>query len=178
MYQQTLILDLDDTLIHCNKYFKQSRNEFVRRMKEWFRSISVKEIKQKQLEIDLKSIEKHGLHSSRYPDSLVATYLYFCKELKKGLKVSEMEQVRKIGEQVFEIEVEPFPDMYEVLDKLKEDGHQMYLFTGGDYQNQSRKINQLKLEPYFKKGVFIFEHKNKKALKKVLRNIGSDITST
>ncbi|WP_066394205.1 HAD family hydrolase [Neobacillus mesonae] len=178
MNQQTLILDLDDTLIHCNKYFKQAGNEFAKRMKEWFKNISVKEVKQKQLEFDLKSINKHGLHSSRYPESLVTTYLYFCKQFNKGLKANEIEQVRKIGESVFKIEVEPFPEMYEVLDKLIEDGHHLHLFTGGDHKNQYRKIKQLKLEPYFQNGVFIFEHKNQKALKKVLRKINSEKKST
>ncbi|MCM3571397.1 HAD family hydrolase [Neobacillus mesonae] len=173
MNQQTLILDLDDTLIHCNKYFKQSRNEFVKWMMRWFKNLSEKEIKEKLLELDLESIKKHGLHSSRYPDSLAATYLYFCKKYKKGLRAKEIEQVRKIGEHVFEIEVEPFPEMYDVLEKLKKDGHNLYLFTGGDHKNQYRKIKQLNLQPYFKDGVFIFEHKNTKALKNVLKKINA-----
>lgn len=171
MNQQTLILDLDDTLIHCNKYFEQAKNEFVKKIKEWIKTPSDEEIKQKQLEIDLKSVEIHGLLSEKFPESLVATYFYFCQKYGKGIKANEIEQVRNIGRSVFETEVEPFPYMYDVLNKLQEDGHQLYLFTGGDVKNQTRKIKQLGLETYFEERVYISQHKNNKALKKVINKI-------
>jgi putative hydrolase of the HAD superfamily len=178
MNQQTLILDLDDTLIHCNKYFKEAGQKFFKQIKEWFKSLSIEEIKQKQLEFDLKSVEKHGLHSSGYVESLVNTYKYYCERFRRGFKANEIEKVREIGQSVFKREVEPFPNMYEVLNKLKDEGHQLYLFTGGDEENQQRKIDQLDLEPYFKNGIFIYQHKNKKALNKVLKSINTDIKST
>lgn len=171
MNQQTLILDLDDTLIHCNKYFTQAKNEFVKKIKEWMITPSEEEILQKQLEIDVKSVEIHGLLSEKFPESLVATYFYFCQKYCKGIKANEIEQVRNIGRSVFEIEVEPFPYMYDVLNKLQEDGHQLYLFTGGDVKNQTRKISQLGLEHYFEDRVFISKHKNNKTLQKVLNKI-------
>lgn len=34
------------------------------------------------------------------------------------------------------------------------------------------------MEPYFKNGIFIYQHKNKKALNKVLKSIKTDIKST
>lgn len=177
MNQQTLILDLDDTLIHCNKYFTQAKNEFVRKMKEWMITPSEKEIMQKQLEIDLKSVEIHGLLSEKFPESLIATYFYFCQKYGKGIKASEIEHVRKIGRSVFETEVEPFPCMYDVLNQLQEDGHQLYLFTGGDVKNQTRKIRQLGLEHYFEDRVFISQHKNSKALQKVINKIPANKSS-
>lgn len=177
MNQQTLILDLDDTLIHCNKYFTQAKNEFVKNIKEWIKTPSDEEILQKQLEIDLKSVEIHGLVSEKFPESLVTTYIYFCHKYGKGIKANEIEQVRNIGQSVFETEVEPFPYMYDALNKLQEDGHQLYLFTGGDIKNQTRKILQLGLEAYFDNRVFISQHKNNKALQKVLNKIPSNKNS-
>jgi putative hydrolase of the HAD superfamily len=174
MNQQTLIMNLDDTLIHCNKYFEQSKMEFVELIKKWFITIRAEKIKQKQLELDLKSVKEHSLDSSKYPDILVSTYLHFCKKYGKGLKVEEIELIRKIGHSVFEIEVEPYPYMYEVLSKLREDGHILYLFTGGDKRNQMRKITQLGLQSYFNDRIFIFEHKNSKTLEQVLKKIHSD----
>lgn len=177
MNQQTLILDLDDTLIHCNKYFTQAKNDFVKKMKEWMITPSEEEIMQKQLEIDLKSVEIHGLLSEKFPESLVATYFYFCQKYCKGIKANEIEQVRKIGRSVFEKEVEPFPYMYDVLNKLQEDGHQLYLYTGGDVKNQTRKISQLGLEHYFEDRVYISQHKNNKALQKVINKIPANKSS-
>ncbi|NYE08483.1 putative hydrolase of the HAD superfamily [Bacillus niacini] len=177
MNQQTLILDLDDTLIHCNKYFEQAKNEFVKKIKEWIKTPSDEEIKQKQLEIDLKSVEIHGLLSEKFPETLIATYFYFCQKYRKGIKANEVEQVRTIGRRVFETEVEPLPYMYDVLNQLQQDGHQLYLFTGGDVKNQTRKIRQLALEPYFQERVYISQHKNSKALQKVINKIPANKNS-
>lgn len=174
MNQQTLIMDLDDTLIHCNKYFVESRNRFANVMKKWFKTLSKDEILQKQSEIDIKSVEQHGLHSSRYTESLVATYRYFCQIIGRKMKASEINQVQKIGQSVFQRKVKPFPNMYEILDTLHSDGHQLYLFTGGDEENQKRKITQLALTDYFEERIFIFEHKNTEAMQQVIDKINAD----
>lgn len=178
MEKQTLIFDLDDTLIHCNKYFRATINTFVSTMQQWFSTLPADEIKEKQLQIDLESIEQHGLHSSRFPESLVSTYKFFCEKQKKEIKETEIEEIRKIGVSVFEIEVQPFPYMYEVLSTLQNEGHELYLFTGGDEENQSRKVVQLELETYFGNRVFIFEHKNTEALQTVLQTIRSNPKQT
>lgn len=174
MNQQTLILDLDDTLIHCSKYFIQSKNEFADQMQNWFDFLSKEEILQKQLEIDVKNVDKHGLHSSLYPESLVLTYKYFCVKYGRALKKREIDLVRRIGQEVFKLEVQPFPYVYDVLESLQEDGHRLYLFTGGDMKNQRRKIDQLGLDRYFENRVFIQQHKNSSTMKKVLNKIDSD----
>ncbi|WP_066064426.1 HAD family hydrolase [Neobacillus soli] len=178
MNQQTLILDLDDTLIHCTKYFAESKNRFANQMKKWFKSISKEEIIEKQLEIDLNHVAEQGLHSSVYPQSLVLTYQYFCGKVGRKVKESEINQIRNIGKMVFQRRVKPFPYMYEILDLLQEDGHQLYLYTGGDEANQKRKIGQLGLHDYFEKGIFIDEHKNTPALQKVLNKITADNRNT
>ncbi|PLS18090.1 HAD family hydrolase [Bacillus sp. M6-12] len=178
MKPQTLIFDLDDTLIECNKYFRDATSEFAEQMHEWFPNVTKEEIKEKQLEIDIKSIEKYGLNSSRFPESLVNTYKYYCEKQGREVKDSEIESVRIIGLKVFQIEVQAFPYMYEVLNELREDGHHLYLFTGGDKANQSRKIIQLELETYFEDRVFISNHKNADALKKVLEKVKCSREST
>lgn len=180
MNQQTLILDLDDTLIHCNKYFVESRNSFGNVMRKWFKSKSLtkKEILQKQSELDIKAVEQHGFHSSLYIQSLVATYKYYCETFERKMKSAEINQVEKIGQSVFQRKVKPFPYMYEILDTLQAEGHQLYLFTGGDVINQHRKITQLGLTAYFEERIFIFEHKNTATLQQVLNQINSDKKKT
>ncbi|PLT33909.1 HAD family hydrolase [Bacillus sp. V5-8f] len=178
MRKQTLIFDLDDTLIHCNKYFRASINSFVDKMQNWFPLLTSEEITQKQFEIDIKSIAEYGLNSSRFPESLVSTYTFFSEKHQQKIEKEKIDTVRKIGQQVFEIEVQPFPYMYEVLNELKEEGHNLYMYTGGDKENQTRKIVQLELEAYFGKKVFIYEHKNTEALKEVLQIINADPKTT
>ncbi|MDN3015389.1 HAD family hydrolase [Paenibacillus sp. BSR1-1] len=178
MNQQSLIMDLDDTLIHCSKYFRKSKNQFADQMLDWFHSATKEEILQKQLEIDLKNVEEFGLHSSLYPESLVLTYKYFCVKYGRGISDFEIKHVHSIGQSVFQIDVQPFPYLYEVLERLQEDGHDLVLFTGGDEENQRRKINQLGLENYFGDRVFICEQKNSYALQMVLDEIATEKYST
>ncbi len=180
MNQQTLILDLDDTLIHCNKYFVESRNRFANVMKKWFKSksLSKQEILQKQSDIDIKGVEQHGLHSSLYTQSLVATYRYYCEKFGRKMKGAEIDQVEKIGQSVFQRKVKPFPYMYEILDTLQAEGHQLSLFTGGDKINQYRKVTQLGLTDYFEERIFIFEYKNTATLQQLLNKINADKKNT
>jgi putative hydrolase of the HAD superfamily len=178
MNQQTLILDLDDTLCHCNKYFRKSRNEFTTLLLDFFPFLSREEILEKQNEIDLKGIERFGFASSQYPKSLVLTYRYFCAQYRRKMEHEEIEHVHRIGQKVFQTKVQPLPYMYETLDELLKDGHSLYLFTGGDRANQLRKIKQLGLDTYLKKRVYIYEHKNKQALQKVLHSIKPEKKST
>ncbi|ULT59648.1 HAD family hydrolase [Neobacillus drentensis] len=178
MNQQTLIFDLDDTLIRSNKYFKRAENEFVKQLKEWFEQVPIEEIKEKHNEYHLNYLEKYGLHSSKYPETLEATYMHFCKKYKKELRINEIKLIHEMGQSLFKIKVEPLPHMYKVLKKLKADHHQLFLYTGGDIENQCRKITQLDLEPFFEEGIFIFENKNKMALQKVLNKICAEKNST
>jgi putative hydrolase of the HAD superfamily len=59
--------------------------------------------------------------------------------------------------------------MNETLQRLKKEGHELYLHTGGDEPNQRRKITQLELATFFEHRVFISEHKDTTALKDIMK---------
>ncbi|WP_129726367.1 HAD family hydrolase [Ectobacillus funiculus] len=174
MQKQNILFNLDDTLAYCNRYFNQVIGEFADQMTIWFDSITKEEIEQKQLEIDLESINEHGLTSERFPESFVGTYHYFCGLTGKEKNTSDIEFLRELGFKVFKIPVEPIPFMNETLQQLKEAGHQLYLHTGGDEANQRRKITQLELTTYFEHRIFISEHKDTTALSNILKTIDAD----
>jgi putative hydrolase of the HAD superfamily len=174
MQKQTILFNLDDTLSYCNRYFNQVIGEFADLMITWFGSITKEEIKQKQLEIDVAAIREHGLKSERFPESFVGTYKYYCDLTEKEKKKDEIQYLRELGFKVFEIPVEPIPYMNETLQHLKEDGHELYLHTGGDQANQRRKIAQLELVTYFEHRIFISEHKDTTALSDILKTINAD----
>ncbi|HWO95285.1 MAG TPA: HAD family hydrolase [Bacillus sp. (in: firmicutes)] len=174
MQKQNILFNLDDTLVECNIYFGQIIEEFADQMTKWFDSLTKEEIKQKQLEIDLKSIDEHGLKSERFPESFVHTYQHFCNLTGKKQNKSDIELLRELGFKVFQIPVEPLPYMNETLQRLKEAGHELYLHTGGDEANQRRKIAQLELTTYFEHRIFISEHKDTTALSDILKTIDAD----
>lgn len=174
MQTQTILFNLDDTLIYCNRYFNRVSEIFLHQMAEWFNSLSAEEIRQKQLEIDLKTIDKYGLLSDRFPESFVDTYEYFCSLTGKEKKKREIDSLRELGLSVFKIPVEPVPFMDETLKQLKAAGHKLYLHTGGDEPNQQRKITQLELTTYFEHRIFISTYKDTSALSDILKTIRAD----
>jgi putative hydrolase of the HAD superfamily len=171
MQKQTILFNLDDTLVYCNRYFNRVIEGFLEQMIIWFDTVSKEEIRQKQLQIDLSAINKYGLKSERFPESFVETYTYFCGKTGKERQKSEMDSLRELGFQVFKIPVEPIPYMNETLQQLKDAGHKLYLHTGGDVANQRRKITQLELSVFFGNRIFISEYKDTTALSDILKTI-------
>jgi putative hydrolase of the HAD superfamily len=178
MKKQNILFNLDDTLSYCNRYFNLVIDEFADQMMAWFNSISEEEIKKKQLQLDVAAISEHGLKSDRFPESFVGTYQYFSDITGREKKKDEIHFLRDLGFKVFEIPVEPIPHMNETLQRLKEDGHELYLHTGGDEANQRRKITQLELTTFFEHRIFISEHKDTTALSDILKTIKADPSVT
>ncbi|ULT59515.1 HAD family hydrolase [Neobacillus drentensis] len=174
MQKQNILFNLDDTLSYCNRYFNLVIDEFADQMMTWFKSITEEDIKQKQLQLDVAAISVHGLKSDRFPESFVGTYKYYCDLTGREKKKDEIQYLRELGFKVFEIPVEPIPYMNETLQRLKEEGHELYLHTGGDEPNQHRKITQLELTTYFEHRIFISEHKDTTALSDILKTIKAD----
>jgi putative hydrolase of the HAD superfamily len=174
MKKQNILFNLDDTLSYCNRYFNLVIDEFTDQMMSWFDLITEEDIKQKQLQLDLAAISEHGLKSDRFPESFVGTYKYYCDLTEREKKNDEIQYLRELGFKVFEIPVEPIPYMNETLQRLKEEGHELYLHTGGDEANQRRKITQLELTTFFEHRIFISEHKDTTALSDILKTIKTD----
>ncbi|WP_281889139.1 HAD family hydrolase [Paenibacillus sp. YYML68] len=178
MDKQTIIFNLDDTLIHCNKYFNAAIAQFAERMSEWFDGVTVYAAKEKQLELDLISVQKNGLTIEHFPQSFVDVYRYYAKERGQEPEADRIKQLTELGYSVFETPVEPLPDLYLTLERLKHEGHDLYVHTGGDERNQLRKIAQLELGVYFETRIFVSLHKDTEALRKMLDSIQPDIRNT
>lgn len=178
MPKQNIIFNLDDTLIECNKYFNLVNDRFAAMMAGWFKDIAPDAIKTKQMELDLVSIDKNGLTVEHLPQSFVGTYQFFCAQTGKKPQEKDVQALTDLGYSVFTIPVEPFPFMYETLQQLKEQGHDLYLHTGGEEKNQRRKIAQLQLAAYFDNRIFISRHKDLQALVKIMNQMQFDPSVT
>lgn len=167
---QQIIFDLDDTLVHCNKYFDLILGQYFELISDWFgdEGPTTQEVRSKQAEIDVETVSTSGLASDNFPKSLIATYRYFCAKYNCPADPYQEQQLMKLGLSVYDQEIEAYPGMVETLDLLKQDGHELYLYTGGDDTIQQRKIDQMKLGVYFDDRIFIRQHKNVEALENIL----------
>lgn len=179
-FKQHIMFDLDDTLIHCNKYFGLVLGEFYELMHHWLgnETVTTGEIRQKQIDIDVDQVNRTGFSSGNFPKSLIETYRYFCRKLGRPIHLEEEQELNKLGLSVYEREVEPYPGMVETLETLQKDGHRLYLYTGGETAIQQRKIDQMKLSDYFDDRIYITQHKNEASLENILRNGSFDRSST
>lgn len=169
-FKQQIIFDLDDTLVYCNKYFELILTQFADMLTDWLASdrITTKDIRSKQIEIDVAGVQKIGFASHHFPESLIDTYRYFCNELYRNTEVSEEDLLMELGMSVYEQEIEPYPGMVDTLSLLQQQGHELFLYTGGETVIQQRKIEQMRLADYFQDRIFIRQHKNVEALEEIL----------
>lgn len=180
MKQQTILFDLDDTLIHCNKYFDAVLDQFADQLSTWFAAnrLQAEEIKKKQLEIDIAGVNLHGFTIDHFPASLVETYAYFSNLYGRSRSKDEEEELLRLGHSVYELEVEPYPGMVETLEQLREAGHNLHLYTGGVTAHQHKKIKSVKLERYFGDRIFVRQHKTADALESIVQEQGFDRRNT
>ncbi|XID94464.1 HAD family hydrolase [Paenibacillaceae bacterium WGS1546] len=178
--KQTILFDLDDTLVYCNKYFHAVLDRFARQMEIWFGGAGVKaaDVAAKQIEIDVAGIRIHGFMSEHFPQSLVDTYRYFRDLTGRASSPFEEESIRKLGNSLYELEIEPYPAMEETLETLAGRGHELHLYTGGDYAIQLRKIESMRLERYFDNRIYVRQHKNAEALDRILTDGRFDRSNT
>ena len=168
--KQTILFDLDDTLIHCNKYFYQVIDQFAASMLSWFGpyGVTTEAIRDKQTEIDIAGIDILGFKSDHFPQSFLETYRHFADLTGRRLDTSEENWLWKLGRSVYDLEAEPYPNMQETLDALASSGHELHLYTGGELLIQNRKIERLQLQRYFDKRIYVRRHKNVEALEEII----------
>lgn len=171
MSKQTILFDLDDTLIHCNKYFDQVLDSFAGLMLRWFADyrLTAEEVKQKQYEIDSAGVHALGFAAGHFPHSLVETYEYFSAQTGRPTAEHERAQLTTLGKSVYEFpEIEPYPNVTETLDALSERGHHLFLYTGGDPDIQTAKVTRMGLDAYFGDRLFVSAHKTTDVLESIL----------
>lgn len=169
--KQQIMFDLDDTLIHCNKYFYLVIDQFIDAMTTWFAGfgpITVESIRDKQMEIDIACVAVSGFKSEHFPQSFVDTYTHFSHLTGRKRSSSEEIFLWKLGLSVYEHETEPYPQMEQTLFSLAEAGHELHLYTGGELLIQRRKIERLQLDRYFESRIYIRRLKNNDALEDIL----------
>ncbi|PWK11485.1 HAD family hydrolase [Tumebacillus permanentifrigoris] len=170
--KQHILFDLDDTLIHCNRFFNEARSEFMAAMQSFFTEypIEAKLIDDTQQHIDLSGIEQHGLGKHRFPESLVATYRLMCDKYGKTPLQAEEQELEAIGYGVYTKPVELYPHAHETLEVLSKEGHELYLYTGGDLEIQTSKVLRAGLDQIFpEQRRFVSEHKNRSVLARIMQ---------
>jgi putative hydrolase of the HAD superfamily len=179
-YKQTILFDLDDTLIYCNKFFELVIDQFVDQMDTWFHSFKLdhQELKQRQNDIDMARVLKLGFAPGHFPMSLVDTYSYYSDMTGRARYQDEMDRLVELGKSVYSHNIEPLPNMEETLYSLQSEGHSLHLYTGGDRTVQMRKVHEAGLERFFSDRIYVTNHKNTSFLASIVKDKALSPAST
>lgn len=181
MPKQTILFDLDDTLIHCNKYFDIVLVQFADLMTTWFKGyrLTEDEVRSKQSELDIAGVHKLGFTAEHFPQSFLETYDYFSAQTGRNPSEEERQQLYKLGKSVYEFpDIEPYPDMTETLERLQHAGHELFLYTGGEAAIQQGKVKKMELDAFFGDRLFISSHKTTEVLESILTKSRFDRNTT
>lgn len=180
MNKQTILFDLDDTLIYCNKFFDLVIDQFADQMEMWFHThhIPLAEIKKKQAEIDLERVLQCGFAPNHFPESFVETYEFYSDMTGRTKSEGEITRLYELGKSVYGHSIEPYPHMYETLTELQAQGHELHLYTGGDPAIQMRKVTEAGLERFFGTRIHVARHKTTEFLEGLIQSHHFDRKST
>lgn len=161
MASKAFIIDLDDTLVYCGKYYDQCKGEFADYMAKF--GMPRDECLKRFAKLDLERARDTRVDfESRFPGSMTQLFKTWCIERRITITPEQELEVAKIGFSVYESAFEPMPDAHNMLYELSHE-YTLYLYTKGNEKIQIKKILKADLDPYFK-GVWITDAKTLKML--------------
>ncbi len=133
---KAVVFDLDDTLYDCTgSLIEASRRRAAKAMVEAGLPCTEEEVYQLQKDL----AEKHGPY-----------HLVFNEIVNKYHADNELVNIAYKAYNSSEVsEIKLFPDVIPTLIELKDKGYKLFLLTVGIHERQEKKIQILKLKPYF-----------------------------
>lgn len=136
--EQTLLIDADDTLWECNKYFEEIISEFIT-------FLHAEHLTTEEIRTVLDDFERHNGYGARaFTTSLVETYRHFATENDPG----DEAHIEQLGLRLLEQRMETMPGVEATLESLQPH-HRLVLFTKGDDEEQRLKIARSDIAHFF-----------------------------
>lgn len=148
VYRGHLFFDWDDTVALNIHLFREADQRNGHYLGGLF-GRPVEEILLAASEFDLKVSRRVGLGRDSYPSAWVACYEHFCDRAGRRPRQDERERVRAIANWPYE-QRQPLVDgAAETLDLLRQEGHELIVWTAGDGEVQQRKVEESGLADRF-----------------------------
>lgn len=158
---ETLLIDADDTLWENNLYFEEVIDRFLELLAPL--GIPREELRGRLNTGERKNIRKYGYGVRSFTRSLEDCYLDLAGP---NANRTVLKQVAALGQSLDQRPPRIFPGVVETLDYLKP-RHRLLLFTKGDLDEQSKKVANSGLAPYFE-AVEIVPEKNVATLERIV----------
>jgi len=158
-----LLIDADDTLWENNIYFEQAIHAFIT-------FLDHSRLSREEVRAVLDEVERlMGYGSANFTKSLVETYRRLAE---KDLQEEDLEQVRRLGEQIHSQPLQLLEGVRETLEYLSP-RHDLVLLTKGDIEEQKLKVERSGIEAFFRQVVIVLE-KDLATYQHVISKVGVD----
>ena len=116
---QRIIFDLDDTLLDTGRRYRDQLNEFAEKASTYFGpEVTRDRALTAQQEIDRQELKRMGMDKKRFPESLVKTWEYLCKQQDRLSDEDDLQECAQIGWDVYRTVPNPLSGMQSTLDRL------------------------------------------------------------
>src|SRR3990172_5360988 len=133
------IFDLDDTLSDCSIYYKAQQHQFAEYQSQRT-GLPADLIHDLRTAIDVAFTRTaDGFSRVRFPRSFASTSTTLDIMLGNNIDEQAAYQSFQLGDEVFNATYPLFDGVVNILENLVVDGHQLFLYTKGDYTVQQRK---------------------------------------
>jgi putative hydrolase of the HAD superfamily len=164
---QTLLIDLDDTLCENNVYFERAIAKFISFLNH--REMSPPQVREILNQVERESILEHGYGLHSFAHSLVRCFERLSVEpVTTGLH----QQIWRFAHEIAEHPLELIEGVPETLATLAQRNH-LIVMTKGDVTEQSGKIERSGLRAHFN-AVEIVAEKNKPTYESIVDKYGLD----
>lgn len=164
-YRGSVIFDGDDTLWSTQVVYERAKERFYDLMsKQGFDRERTDDVLTK---IDLANVSKLGFSRHRFPLSMRETYERLSHEHDQLVDPQVSETASEVGYSVFQHKPRLVDGAVKTLLTLARWGYDCYLYTAGDLEVQTKKLEALEISSYFK-SVYITESKTDEVLRSIL----------
>jgi putative hydrolase of the HAD superfamily len=143
LFQQTLLLDADDTLWENNIYFERAIAAFISFLNH--QQYTPDQVREVLNEVERRNVLQHGYGSQSFAHALVTTFEQLSTEL---LTPALHETIHGFAHEIAEHPVEIIAGVAETLDYLAK-RHRLILVTKGHITEQTGKLERSGLKSYF-----------------------------
>jgi len=144
----TIIFDLDETLVRCGEYYWEARRKFsdVISLETGISPTIADNILKS---IDLQSMAIDGFGRDRFPRSFSAASVAIDVLVGRKPSLSRAKKCWSIGNSVFKAPYPLYPGVIGSLQEIKDMEINMFVCTKGDYRVQLSKIKKNNLNRFF-----------------------------
>jgi putative hydrolase of the HAD superfamily len=151
---QHLLIDADDTLWENNIYFERAIERFIAVLDH--EHLTPDEVRMIFDEMEIAHRATHGYGAKAFAHTLRQTFI---KLTEGNATEAEVDEIEKLGLSILGTTIEPLADVIPTLELLGT-GHDLYIVTKGEYDEQRLKVDASGMEPLFD-GVIITHEKSR-----------------